>query len=304
MHIYPNYYDKFKCIADKCKHNCCIGWEIDIDDDTFDFYKGVDGEFGKRLKNNIGIEEIPHFILKDNDRCPFLNDKNLCDIIKTLGEDKLCDICAEHPRFHNELPQRVESGLGLCCEEAARLILSQKEKATLKGDPKTDDEIIILRDKVIDIFQDRNTDIKTRINNALNLCDTRANDRSMSEWCDILLSLEQLDPQWGNLLKNAKSNADKNTEAFELFMNDRTEEYEQFIVYLAYRHLANSPDLFEFTNRLCFIAFAYKLLLFLGAVIYDKNDDFTLDDHIELVRLFSSEIEYSDENLYALFDIC
>ena len=36
--VFPNYYKKFKCIADKCKHNCCIGWEIDIDNDTLEFY--------------------------------------------------------------------------------------------------------------------------------------------------------------------------------------------------------------------------------------------------------------------------
>ena len=25
----PSYYKDFKCIADKCRHSCCIGWEID-----------------------------------------------------------------------------------------------------------------------------------------------------------------------------------------------------------------------------------------------------------------------------------
>ena len=36
MDVYPNYYDKFKCIANRCKHSCCIGWEIDIDEDTME----------------------------------------------------------------------------------------------------------------------------------------------------------------------------------------------------------------------------------------------------------------------------
>ena len=31
----PKYYQQFHCIADKCKHSCCIGWEIDIDKDVF-----------------------------------------------------------------------------------------------------------------------------------------------------------------------------------------------------------------------------------------------------------------------------
>ena len=30
----PSYYEKFHCIADQCKDNCCYGWEIDIDEGT------------------------------------------------------------------------------------------------------------------------------------------------------------------------------------------------------------------------------------------------------------------------------
>ena len=37
--IVPEYYKEFKCIASKCKNNCCIGWEIDIDKDTYELYK-------------------------------------------------------------------------------------------------------------------------------------------------------------------------------------------------------------------------------------------------------------------------
>ena len=28
-------YDKFKCIADKCKYTCCTGWDIEVDDRTY-----------------------------------------------------------------------------------------------------------------------------------------------------------------------------------------------------------------------------------------------------------------------------
>ena len=32
MLVYPDYYPEFRCSASACKHNCCIGWEIDIDE--------------------------------------------------------------------------------------------------------------------------------------------------------------------------------------------------------------------------------------------------------------------------------
>lgn len=306
MHIYPDYYKKFKCIADKCKHNCCIGWEIDIDNNTYDFYKKLTGDFAKKIIENISTDETPHFVLKENDRCPFLNDKNLCDIIINLSEEHICDICKEHPRFHNELPDRVESGIGLCCEQAARIILSQKEKVTLISDEKidTDDEIIVLRDKVMDILQDRANDITNRLNSALTACNTTTTKRSIENWCDVLLSLEQLDKSWGEILLNTKTaNKNVNYQLFDIHMKDRQHEYEQFVVYLLYRHFANSPDLQQAQSVMRFIASAYEFLYALGATTYYSKGDLTFDDQVELVRLFSSEIEYSDENLYTLFDM-
>ena len=40
--IYPDYYEHFACIGGECRHNCCIGWEIDIDEKTINIV-GCDG---------------------------------------------------------------------------------------------------------------------------------------------------------------------------------------------------------------------------------------------------------------------
>lgn len=37
-YIKPDFYDAFHCIASRCRHSCCVGWEIDIDGDTADLY--------------------------------------------------------------------------------------------------------------------------------------------------------------------------------------------------------------------------------------------------------------------------
>ena len=50
----PDYYDEFQCIADKCSDNCCIGgWEIDIDEDTYERYQQMSGETGEKLRSSI-----------------------------------------------------------------------------------------------------------------------------------------------------------------------------------------------------------------------------------------------------------
>ena len=158
----PDYYWSFSCIAGDCKHSCCKGWEIDIDDETTEYYKNLPGEFGERLRKNIDFgEECSCFRLGENERCPFLNEKGLCDIIINLGEDSLCQICADHPRFRNFFDSRVEIGLGLCCEAAAVLILERQEKTVLEviEDDGFEEEIsedekafFSLRDAVFAVF--------------------------------------------------------------------------------------------------------------------------------------------------------
>lgn len=44
--IAPEYYTKFHCIADKCRHSCCVGWGIAIDPDKLVYYRSIEGEIG------------------------------------------------------------------------------------------------------------------------------------------------------------------------------------------------------------------------------------------------------------------
>ena len=124
----PAFYPQFQCTASRCSDNCCIGWEIDIDPQTLSYYHSVRSPFGERLKANISMEEEPpHFLLSHAERCPFLNEQNLCDIFQELGEEHLCEICSQHPRFHEWFGSYKESGLGLCCEEAVRFLISDSQ---------------------------------------------------------------------------------------------------------------------------------------------------------------------------------
>ncbi len=120
----PEYYPAFHCIASRCRNTCCAGWEIDIDEESLARYECLPGAFGERVRHSIGLEGTPHYILTEEERCPLLNRDNLCELILREGEGALCQICRDHPRFRNYFSGRVEMGLGLVCEEAARVILS------------------------------------------------------------------------------------------------------------------------------------------------------------------------------------
>ena len=52
----PDYYEEFVCIADRCKDSCCIGWEIDIDEETRDYYLNQEGSFREKVEKYINPE--------------------------------------------------------------------------------------------------------------------------------------------------------------------------------------------------------------------------------------------------------
>jgi len=271
--IFPNYYKKFKCIADKCKHSCCIGWEIDIDEDTMELYNCLEGEFAEKIRANIE-GEVPQFILKEGERCPFLNKNGLCDIILTLGEDAICDICHLHPRFSNFYDDFTETGLGLCCEEAARIILTEEEKFSVPI--IKDDEFFKQRQEVFDILQNRDVTVLKRFNNLAEKYGFKFGF-SNQELYDLYMSLERLDPAWENeleKLKNAHGTAVFEREDLQIF-------FEQLACYFIFRHFEKG------------VGFALISCWVLGAICSKCE---TFEQMLDIVRMYSSEIEYSEEN--------
>ena len=119
----PDFYDRFQCLASGCRHSCCRGWEIDVDNDSAAFYRSLDGDLGQALSAALfEDEEGWHFRLDARERCPFLREDRLCRLICELGEDSLCDICALHPRFFQEIGGHELWGLGLSCEAVSALL--------------------------------------------------------------------------------------------------------------------------------------------------------------------------------------
>ena len=133
----PDYYDEFQCIADKCSDNCCIGgWEIDIDEDTYERYQQMSGETGEKLRSSIIQTEDGDYCFRLIDgRCPMLTEEGLCVVHKELGEKYLGVVCSQFPRYSEYYGTIKESGIGMACEEAARIMLCKNRKFTLNISP-------------------------------------------------------------------------------------------------------------------------------------------------------------------------
>ena len=175
----PSFFDQFKCIGSACTDTCCAGWEIEVDETTAQGYLAEKGAFGDRLRREIGSEPGEYFFKLKNNRCPFLNKENLCDIFINLGEYRLCDICSEHPMFYNWFGDYTEVGLGLCCEEAERLLFSDSKPLTFVEEVHTDasdllddeseecEQMLEERKAIFSILQNRKKNIGARLKRLL-----------------------------------------------------------------------------------------------------------------------------------------
>ena len=303
--IIPAYYDSFRCIASACRHCCCIGWEIDIDGDTAEYYAGIPGELGKRLRENITPGAPASFRLDAAERCPFLNGDNLCELILALGEESLCDICTEHPRFHNWYDDRVESGLGLCCEAAAALIMGEKEPfAPVICGPKPTDTLFGLRERVLQLFCDRSMPLSDRCGAVLALCGGRhLAQRSPRSWIDLFRTLEQMQPDWTDDLCRLADGYDQiDFGAFSAAARAWETEYEQLLCYFIYRHFLNMAEEYGPGSAAGFAALSCSMIFALQAAEFQRCGSVNFETRADIARRYSAEIEYSDENPQRLLE--
>lgn len=371
----PYYYKEFRCIADKCKDSCCIGWEIDIDEDTYDYYNSISGDFGKRLKENMKSGEENCFRLKQG-RCPFLNQKNLCDICIELGEEALSEVCTEYPRFTMEYGDVVEKCMALSCEEVGRLLfqstnpfayeeMEQEACYNVMWEQDDSDEVFeeeepeeqyieaveAVRESVFHILAMREISIESRLEECLRFCERMQekvnegqyeeviqltskdsllehkkkevdrNDKMDSKEVEIRFhqqmkarmncygKLEVLDEEWRHTFRHAKETLldEKITlqdyvNAYKEFMNeDREREYEQLMDYFIFRYFMRAVYDYNLVDKMKFAALSFLCLRDLDLVRFlNQERNYTVKDRIDLSRIYSKEVEHSEENVEAL----
>ena len=292
MKLYaPKYYGSFKCIADKCEHNCCTGWEIDIDGATLEKYESLSGGYGDAIRSSISGGGTPHFVLGENDRCPHLDEKGLCKIITNLGEEYLCDICREHPRFYN-YTEVAEVGIGMSCPEAARIILSSPDYASFTeiGEIEKEPQALLFdsvaeRSAVYEILADESLKYQEKLQKIY--AEYSIEKHEDGYWLELLNTIEYLDEGHKKLFMTYSSTARK----------DGNEAYlERFLAYLVFRHTTEALDLEDFGARLGFSLFCESLL---ASLIYSKKAT-EFEDILYFASIISEEIEYSEENTFIL----
>jgi len=304
-HFAPAYYPLFRCVAGACRHSCCIGWEIDIDPVTRERYRRVDGPLGRRLAEEIVVEDPPHFRLGAGERCPFLREDGLCTLILELGEDSLCEICALHPRFRNFFSDRVEIGLGLCCEAAAELILTRGGDMTLipvgeDGEEpfplsEKEEQLLAFRAELLALCEAESFTFAEKTKRLLGIVCAAMPDLTWGKWRAFYADLERLDPAWEGLLSRLDGEE-------TVTGTDWDAPLSHLLSYFLYRHLPGALDAEDFDAairaRVCFAVLSVRIIqkIFAGG----GQSMAALGD---IARQYSAEVEYSDENIGRVLEL-
>lgn len=313
----PDFYDKFKCTASHCSDTCCVGWEIDIDKTSQDSYSKVKGPFGDKLRANI---EEGHFKLLPHDRCPFLDKSNLCEIYQNLGEGALCDICREHPRFVEVYGDIMERGLGLCCEEASRLLLEgegplqftneecdESEDELDEDDIEIRNEVLYEREQMFKALADGTASFKENLYTAFGYNDEKpfAPLGSARELYELLAKTVSFGPTWDRTLARIKTRIESAGSAPIEDQGYFTEtESFRLLAYLVYRHFAKCLFEGRADGKRNFALFFWNAARFFTRELAGVTANNAVDGahnsvliKIGAIKILSRQLEYCEENM-------
>lgn len=160
-------YDSFKCIADKCKFTCCSGWDINIDSNTYEKWNKEKNKC-KDILNKLKFIDNDYIIInkKTNDTCPFLDNRRLCNIVKSNGDEYLSLTCQRFPRIENTFEGIKELTLSCSCPEVVDIIGKIEEEIILVNCNNDDTDIPIeikIRDTIIKIIKEKNLNIESKL---------------------------------------------------------------------------------------------------------------------------------------------
>ncbi len=186
----PDYFDEFHCLAGRCPDTCCGQWDIVVDPEAKERYLQVGGELGARIRASLTVRNGEDCMVLQDGHCPLLTADGLCPIVQELGEEFLSVTCHTHPRFTEIYGGLQETMLSISCPEAARLLLEREAPLTFLTrsddqppeptdlDPQQFQTLLTGRERAFALLQDRSRPLTDRL--ALFLCFAARLDDSLS----------------------------------------------------------------------------------------------------------------------------
>jgi len=293
--VTPRFYKDFKCIAGECPDSCCQGWEVDADDASMEFYKGLDGEIKSRIDSVLDKDEFGNIIfrLTDNKRCPFLNSENLCDMHIAIGGEHTPYTCRTFPRFINNYGGTREMGISFSCPVAAEMMWDLKEDFTFSAEvinelPSLNNidaqlyfKLLNARKTAYSIAYDKSVTIAERLIRLLDFAYSLQNEiypyndgTENADFKEIFSNPEVINNEWVEKVQNSDYKI--------VIQNSKSNE--NIIMYFLFRYFLEAVYDKDVLSKVKMAAAGVLVPAFFG------NDDWT-------IHLWSKETEHSDVNM-------
>lgn len=147
-------YKDFVCKASDCEFDCCTGWKIEVDKQTYSSYKQIKNETLRKyiLGNifemdgrlyftergygcNLDMDELGLDLPNETEySCSMLNKDGLCVIQKNLGEEFLSFTCKKFPRLVYMNSEKVYLSMSAACPIVARYLINEKVSFIVKDE--------------------------------------------------------------------------------------------------------------------------------------------------------------------------
>ena len=329
---YPDYYSKFHCLAEACPDTCCKEWEVDVDEDTFYYYKVQEGTIGEKLAQNLKEEgDCKYIPLREDGTCPFLTGEHLCELCSALGEEGMSQTCQEYPRYYMGIGSYEQIDLSLSCMETGRLLFlrttpiryiraEDEEEAweTLSPeDEKRLTEILQIRDNLTAALQKDECQGETCKAGDMQAPADTVGAKKMPEVPEIpdilpdgqedacllklLPRMDVMNAEGGRIMAQLQEEYEVLREREAAFRESYgpllQQLFTKFAVYLVYRYTIDSfyEGSLDAEKRLWKRSLRLVLLM---CIHYEwKEGAFGAGSMIQMTHLFSRQIEHSDENV-------
>ena len=316
-----DYEEQFHCLAGRCPHSCCIGWEVVLDEDHAQRYLAGDDPLSRRAAEAMVYdeEEDAFAFPLSGGRCPFLDGEDLCELHRAWGVEATPLTCQTHPRFTEDFGPFAERALSAACPAANARLLGSREPLGFReietGDPGEEGDdwlpyLVPFRRRLFALLQDRGRPLRARLADLLTLCllgdailaeaelagtapeDLLALEGGTPEGTlpeegifpagfRLLASLEVLEPDWRDVLREAETAAPVPQDEALL---------ERIATYFAYRSVlkcVNDGDLLGRGLYTVFLTLAAERI----AAVRGLG---------EALRRLSREVEHDADNVEAL----
>ena len=162
-----------------------------------------------------------------------------------------------------------------------------------------EDMFFNLRERILGILQNRELSIDDRIEGLFENFGIDLPDKSLGEWAEVFLGLERLDDEWTNKLNKLPGR-----EFVGCKMKDGkiAAALEQLLVYFVLRHLSDGIYDGRLYERAAFAVLSMRIICAVGVYAVSADEKSDVPSLIEAARMYSLEIEYSDENIERLLE--